>query len=261
MRKDLENAYMEIIPVAGIEKKLGVLQENMHMAVTCSPTRGVDATLELTEKLIAQGFQVTPHISAKSVRGERHLETIITRLEAMSIQSIFVPGGDAPEPIGNFNNAYDLLKALQKCGHNIKKIGIAAHPEGHPDINEKILMESLEKKKDLADFIVTQMCFDATALGDWLLRINKLPGAIERGRLLKTSLRIGVGDSLRFLRKKSRVAAELMKSSVYNPKKLVTDISEYKDISDTNLIGYHIFSFNQIEKTEKWRKETISSLT
>ena len=60
--------------------------------------------------------------------------------------------------------------------------------------------------------------------------------------------------------KKSRVAAELMKSSVYNPKKLVTDISEYKDISDTNLIGYHIFSFNQIEKTEKWRKETISSL-
>jgi len=271
MRKDLENAYMEIIPVAGIEKKLGVLQENMHMAVTCSPTRGVDATLELTEKLIAQGFQVTPHISAKSVRGERHLETIITRLEAMSIQSIFVPGGDAPEPIGNFNNAYDLLKALQKCGHNIKKIGIAAHPEGHPDINEKILMESLEKKKDLADFIVTQMCFDATALGDWLLRINKqgihlpvwvgLPGAIERGRLLKTSLRIGVGDSLRFLRKKSRVAAELMKSSVYNPKKLVTDISEYKDISDTNLIGYHIFSFNQIEKTEKWRKETISSIT
>ena len=132
-------------------------------------------------------------------------------------------------------------------------------------------MESLEKKKDLADFIVTQMCFDATALGDWLLRINKqgihlpvwvgLPGAIERGRLLKTSLRIGVGDSLRFLRKKSRVAAELMKSSVYNPKKLVTDISEYKDISDTNLIGYHIFSFNQIEKTEKWRKETISSIT
>ena len=105
MRKDLENAYMEIIPVVGIEKKLGVLQENMHMAVTCSPTRGVDETLELTEKLIAQGFQVTPHISAKSVRGERHLETIITRLDAMSIQSIFVPGGDAPEPIGNFNNA------------------------------------------------------------------------------------------------------------------------------------------------------------
>jgi len=270
MREDLENAYMEIIPVPGIEERLGALQPNSHVAVTCSPTKGVDETIELSEKLIAQGFQVIPHIAAKCVSGEKHLETIVKRLDALSVESIFVPGGDRPEPIGEFNNAYDLLKALQKSGHNIKNIGIAAHPEGHPDVNEKILMEALEKKKDLADYIVTQMCFDANILGDWLVRINQqgihlpvwvgLPGAIERGRLLRTSLRIGVGDSLRFLRKKSQVAAELMKSSIYNPDKLVTSISEYKDIADTNLAGYHIFCFNQIEITEKWRTETISKL-
>ena len=270
MREDLENAYMEIIPVPGIEERLGALQPNTNVAVTCSPTKGVDETIELSEKLIAQGFQVIPHIAAKCVSGEKHLETIVKRLDALSVESIFVPGGDRPEPIGEFNNAYDLLKALQKSGHNIKNIGIAAHPEGHPDVNEKILMEALEKKKDLADYIVTQMCFDANILGDWLVRINQqgvhlpvwvgLPGAIERGRLLRTSLRIGVGDSLRFLRKKSQVAAELMKSSIYNPDKLVTSISEYKDIADTNLAGYHIFCFNQIEITEKWRTETISKL-
>jgi methylenetetrahydrofolate reductase (NADPH) len=270
MREDLENAYMEIIPVPGIEERLGTLQPNSHVAVTCSPTKGVDVTIELSEKLIAQGFQVIPHIAAKCVSGEKHLETIVKRLDALSIESIFVPGGDRPEPIGEFNNAYDLLKALQKSGHNIKDIGIAAHPEGHPDINEKILMEALEKKKDLADYIVTQMCFDANILGDWLVRINQqgvhlpvwvgLPGAIERGRLLRTSLRIGVGDSLRFLRKKSQVAAELMKSSIYNPDKLVKSISEHKDIADTNLTGYHIFCFNQIEITEKWRNEAISKL-
>ena len=270
IRKDLENAYMEIIPVPGIEDRIGTLQPNMHVAVTCSPTKGVDTTLELSEKLIAQGFQVIPHISAKSVTGEKHLETIIKKLDELSIESVFVPGGDGPEPLGEFNNAYDLLKALQKSGHNLKKIGIAAHPEGHPDISNKILMEALEKKKDLADYIVTQMCFDANILGDWLVQINQqgvhlpvwvgLPGAIERGRLLRTSLRIGVGDSMRFLRKKSQVAAELMKSSIYNPEKLVRSISEYKDIAGTNLAGYHIFCFNQIEITEKWRTETISKL-
>ena len=270
IRKDLENAYMEIIPVPGIEDRIGTLQPNMHVAVTCSPTKGVDTTLELSEKLIAQGFQVIPHISAKSVTGEKHLETIIKKLDELSIESVFVPGGDGPEPLGEFNNAYDLLKALQKSGHNLKKIGIAAHPEGHPDISNKILMEALEKKKGLADYIVTQMCFDANILGDWLVRINQqgihlpvwvgLPGVIERGPLLRTSLRIGVGDSLRFLKKKSKVATELMKSSIYNPEKLVTSISEYKDIADTNLAGYHIFCFNQIEKTEKWRTETILKL-
>ena len=270
IRKDLENAYMEIIPVPGIEDRIGTLQPNMHVAVTCSPSKGVDTTLELSEKLIAQGFQVIPHISAKSVTGEKHLETIIKKLDELSIESVFVPGGDGPEPLGEFNNAYDLLKALQKSGHNLKKIGIAAHPEGHPDISNKILMEALEKKKGLADYIVTQMCFDANILGDWLVRINQqgiplpvwvgLPGVIERGPLLRTSLRIGVGDSLRFLKKKSKVATELMKSSIYNPEKLVTSISEYKDIADTNLAGYHIFCFNQIEISEKWRNETISKL-
>jgi methylenetetrahydrofolate reductase (NADPH) len=114
------------------------------------------------------------------------------------------------------------------------------------------------------------MCFDAKILGDWLVRIKKngidlpvwagLPGVIERGRLLKTSLRIGVGDSLRFLRKKSQVAAELMKSSIYLPDKLVESISEYQDIESTNLAGYHIFCFNQVEMTEKWRTETIARM-
>ena len=270
MREDLEKAYMEIIPVSGIEEKLGALQPNMHVAVTCSPTKGIDATMKLSEKLMMQGFKVIPHIAAKCVSGKKHLEGIVKKLDELGIESIFVPGGDRFEPIGEFNDAYDLLKALKKSGHSIKKIGIAAHPEGHPDINENILMEALEKKKNLADYIVTQMCFDENILGDWLVSIKQqgvdlpvwvgLPGIIERGRLLRTSLRIGVGDSLRFLRKKSQVATELMKSSVYNPDKLVTNIYEYKDIDETNLAGYHIFCFNQIEMSEKWRTQTISKL-
>ena len=270
IRQDLQKSYMEIIPVPGIEDKLDSLPSDMYLAVTCSPTKGVDETLELSEKLIERGFRVTPHIASKCVSGEKHLETIIKKLDELGIESIFVPGGDRPEPMGDFNNALDLLKALKKLGHNLNKIGMAAHPEGHPDVSDEILMEALEEKKDLADFIVTQMCFDAEILNDWMNQIQKkgielpvwvgLPGVIERGRLLITSLRIGVGDSLRFLRKKSQVATELMKSSIYNPDDLVRDITEQIDINDSRLAGYHIYCFNQIETTEKWRTERISAL-
>ena len=270
IRQDLQKSYMEIIPVQGIEDKLDSLPSDMYLAVTCSPTKGVDETLELSEKLIERGFKVTPHIASKCVSGEKHLEAIIKKLDELGIESIFVPGGDRPEPMGDFNNALDLLKALKKLGHNLNKIGMAAHPEGHPDVSDEILMEALEEKKDLADFIVTQMCFDAEILNDWMNQIHKKgielpvwvgrPGVIERGRLLKTSLRIGVGDSLRFLRKKSQVATELMKSSIYNPDDLVRDITEQIDINDSKLAGYHIYCFNQIETTEKWRTERISAL-
>ena len=270
IKEDLQKSYMEIIPVPGIEDKLDSLPSDMYLAVTCSPTKGVEETLELSEKLIERGFKVTPHIASKCVSGEKHLEAIIKKLDELGIESIFVPGGDRPEPMGDFNNALDLLKALKKLGHNLNKIGMAAHPEGHPDVSDEILMEALEEKKDLADFIVTQMCFDAEILNDWMNQIHKkgvelpvwvgLPGVIERGRLLKTSLRIGVGDSLRFLRKKSQVATELMKSSIYNPDDLVRDITEKIDINDSKLAGYHIYCFNQIETTEKWRTERISAL-
>ena len=46
MREDLENAYMEIIPVPGIEDRLEALQPNSHLAITCSPAKGVDETIE-----------------------------------------------------------------------------------------------------------------------------------------------------------------------------------------------------------------------
>ena len=270
IREDLEKSYMEIIPVPGIEDRVSPLPSDMYLAVTCSPTKGVDETLELSEKLIGKGFKVTPHIASKCVSGEKHLEIIIKKLDELGIDSIFVPGGDRPEPMGDFSNASDLLRSLKKIGHNLKKIGMAAHPEGHPDVSNEVLMEALEEKKDLADFIVTQMCFDAKILNDWMAEINNkgidlpvwvgLPGVIERGRLLKTSLRIGVGDSLRFLRKKSQVATELMKSSVYNPDDLLKDITEQNDTNQSNLAGYHIYCFNQIETTETWRRSAISAL-
>ena len=114
------------------------------------------------------------------------------------------------------------------------------------------------------------MCFDADLLGNWLIELTRrgitipvwigLPGAIERTHLIKTSMRIGVGDSLRFLRKKSQVAAELMKSSMYKPDQLVMDIARYQALPDTNLAGYHLFCFNQVENTENWRNEAIESL-
>ena len=270
MLNDLQNAYMEVIPVPKIEQKLETISRDTHLAITCSPTKGVDETIELSEILVDMGFNVTPHIAAKCVTNESHLVSIIEKLQEKGIESIFVPGGDKPEPAGDFKNAYELLNCLNSIDHKIKNIGIAAHPEGHPDIDDEVLIKELQKKKNLATYIVTQMCFDADLLGDWLCDIKDqgidlpvwvgLPGVIERGRLLRTSLRIGVGDSLRFLRKKTQVASELMKSSTYYPDRLVTDISEYEKINQTNLAGYHIYCFNQIEISENWRNEKITSL-
>ena len=267
---DLREAYMEIFPASGIEDALQILEPNSYVAVTCSPTKGVDETLDLTERLIGDGFRVVPHVAAKNVRDMDHLGTILRRLHDLKIESLFVPGGDRSKPEGIFTTAFQLLSAIDEIGHDIKEIGVGAHPEGHPDVDNDTLFRELEKKQSLCQYMVTQMCFSADAIGTWLLDMRShditlpvwigLPGVIDRARLIKASFRIGVGDSLRFLRKKSNLAAELMKSSTYNPDQLVLDLAKYQADAACNIAGYHLFCFNQVEATEAWRHNAIEAL-
>jgi methylenetetrahydrofolate reductase (NADPH) len=267
---DLREAYMEIFPAPGIEKKLKVLDPNSYVAVTCSPSKGVDETLDLTEKLISADFRVVPHIAARNVRDREHLGQIMKRLGNLRIGSIFVPGGDRPNPEGEFTSAWQLLSAIDEIDHEFIQIGVGAHPEGHPDVDKDTLFRELEKKQSLCHYMVTQMCFDADILGSWLREMRSkgitlpvwigLPGVIDRSRLLAASFRIGVGDSLRYLRKKPNVAAQLMKSSTYYPDELVSGLAKYQADPECNIAGYHLFCFNQVETTESWRHASIEAL-
>jgi len=267
---DLREAYMEIYPAPGIEEKLQVLEPNSYVAVTCSPTKGVAETLDLTERLVGNGFRVVPHIAAKNVRDMQHLREIMQRLDTLKITSLFVPGGDRPKPAGDFATSFELLRAIDEFDHNLSQIGVAAHPEGHPDVNNDTLFDELLKKQEFANYMVTQMCFDADLLGKWLQDMRSrgitmpvwlgLPGVIDRTRLIKASFRIGVGDSLRFLRKKPKVAAQLLKSNIYNPDDLVLELARYQVDPAAKIVGYHLFCFNQIDTTEDWRHQSIADL-
>jgi len=261
---------MEIFPARDIEKKLAVLERNSYVAVTCSPMKGIGATLSLTEHLVAAGFRVVPHIAAKNVRDRAHLASIITRLRELRVASIFVPGGDRPKPEGEFRTALELLTAISQIEHDFSDIGVAAHPEGHPNADDATMFEALRSKQELANYMVTQMCFDANALGSWLTRMRArgitlpvwigLPGVINRALLLKTSLRIGVGDSLRYLGRNPGVAVELMKSAVYKPDELLLGLAPFQADPACDIAGYHLFCFNQVQGTEAWRHQSLEAL-
>ncbi|MCH7503959.1 MAG: methylenetetrahydrofolate reductase [Proteobacteria bacterium] len=261
---------MEIFPTATIESKMNVLEPRSYVAITCSPSKGVDVTLDAAERLAHRGFKVVPHVAAKMVRDVAHLREIMRRLDDLPITSIFVPGGDAPKPIGEFACALDLLRAMAEFDHKFTEIGVAAYPEGHPSIPPDVLMEQLFKKQELANYLVTQMCFDANVLAAWLRDIREsgvtlpawigLPGVLDRSTLITTSLRIGVGDSLRYLRSRGRIALRLLKSSTYRPDELLAEMAPYLVEPIYNIAGYHIYCFNQVERTQKWRHEFVDAL-
>ncbi len=266
----VQHTYMEIFPSPTVEQRLHVLEPNSFVAVTCSPAHGVDVTLDFTERLVRRGFRVVPHIAAKMVRDHGHLQDIMRRLADLGVEIIFVPGGDAPRPLGPYSTAFQLLRDIAGFDHRLQHIGVASHPEGHPAVDPEILLQELAAKQRYATYQVTQMCFDAAALATWLGMIRSrgitlpawigLPGVFDRSALLAASLRIGVGASLRMLRDRGRMVTRLFGPKIYRPDAFLFDLAPQLATPELGIAGFHMYCFNRVEQSESWRRQFIASL-
>lgn len=233
------------------------------MAITCSERHGIGATLDLTERLSRSGLHVVPHLSARQVKDDAELRAVLDRLSGLDVRDLFVPGGDRTPPTGPFASSLALLEAMAEIDHGIGTIGVAAYPEGHPLIGPDELFGHLEAKLPYADYAVTQMCFDAGAIRDWLadarsrgidlpVRIG-LPGVIERKRLVGTAVRIGVGPSVGFLRRQKGLATRLLAVPEYRPDDLLADLAPVIADPALGIEGLHLYTLNQVAATEVWR--------
>ena len=73
----------EVIPLGGVEEAIVEhVPKSIKLTVTASPKKGIEETLRLAERLSGRGYEVAPHISARLVRDEAHLEDILGRLTA-----------------------------------------------------------------------------------------------------------------------------------------------------------------------------------
>lgn len=260
----------EIIPISGAENEARRLPRGAQATVTCSPTLGQENTLDLSEKLADEDFRVIPHLSARLIESHEHLRSALERLDAAGMREIFVVGGDAYEPAGPFHSALTLLHEMAEMDHGIERIGVTAYPESHPLISDEELVEALWEKQQFAHYAVTQICFDSQALADWLVSLRErgiwlpvyvgLPGAVERKKLLSISLKIGVGDSARFLKKQSGLVGRLVKPGGYRPDELVESLAPYFGDEHYGLAGFHINTFNQAQSAESWRREMVEIL-
>ena len=258
----LKDPRYEVIPVQGIEQKVAALPYGSTVSITASPKLGMDRTLDASTALAARGFTVVPHLAARMVAGRSHLERLVQRLESSRIREVFVVGGDADPPTGDYADAGDLLEELAGLAHPFIRVGIGGYPEGHPLITDDRLLEALRRKQPFASHLVTQLCFDATALASWVRGIRAvgvdlpvvvgLPGVVERRKLAEISLKTGVGASLSYLRKHRRQMVTLARSRRYDPTSLAEAVAAHAGDPTLGLHGVHLFTFNQVEQTRDW---------
>ncbi len=252
---------IEVLPIGDVLARVReAVTEPMAITVTASPSRGMEPTIEIAAALSALGHHAIPHVSARLVRDEDHLETIVNRLRSAGITEIFVVGGDAEVPVGEFAAGAQLLAALDRLGHDLR-VGIPGYPEGHPLIPANLLESALAEKLPRADLIVTQMCFDADAVHAWVRDLRRrgvelpvyagLPGPINPMKLLRISAKVGVGESLRVLQA-HRGGARLASPKPWNPTVLAGELMKETE----SLAGLHLYSFNDVAASYRWLAES-----
>ena len=260
----------ELIPLANVLAEAAFLPPAATVTVTSSQAKGMAASVELCGSLRERGFDVVVHLSAHLIHDRTELRDLLRTLAGMGVRGAFVIGGDG-EVSGEFPDGLSLIRAMAELGHDFSDVGVPCYPEGHPSMTPDRLDEVLTAKGAYADYMTSQMCFDAAVIASWLrarrasgltlpLHLG-LPGAAPLRRLMTISARIGVADSRRFLTKNTRFVSRLLLApGGYRPDGLLDALAPLVADPQAGVTGLHIFTFNQVRSTEAWRARYLANL-
>lgn len=273
-RNLIAHARYEVIPMKNLEPQIQHIPADASVSVTCSPTKGLQATFDLTARLQDLGHNAVPHISARLVEDDVEVKRIAEFCRSQGLREVFLVAGDAEKPVGKYDGVVEFLRDFLGTDHGLRAIGVTAYPDGHALIDTPVLHEALHAKQALlasagvAGYASTQMCFDLAKWRKWVtneraagftlpLHIG-VPGVIDRVKLMTMGMRLGVGASLRYVQKNGGLLGRLFRPTGYDPSALINPLSKQAD--EFNIEGIHLFTFNNVEATAQWQQKQLAKV-
>jgi methylenetetrahydrofolate reductase (NADPH) len=203
-----------------------------------------------------------PHVAVRNFASAEALDTFLTRLNAEAgVETVLVIAGDRAEH-GPFRGALDVIDNGMLRRRGIRRIGIAGYPQGHQRIGNDALNRALADKIAAADAtglaveIVTQFCFDAGAILDFVARVRGfgfehavrvgLAGPTSLTALMRYASRCGVRASAQGLARRSGLMRQMF--ALTTPDDLIRTLA---DAAPADIVP-HFFSFGGIPATARW---------
>jgi len=254
------------------------LQRGTTVNVTFLPNSAAEETVALCRRLLQEGMHPVAHLPTRRFVSLAAVEIYLTTLREAGVKEVLVIGGDVPAPAGALVESLQVLESglLEKYG--VTRVGVAAHPEGHPDIDDATLDEVLLRKAQWANthgvdlYFETQFCFEAEPVVQWERRVrslmrdhlrNELPaivlgvaGPTKLSSLLRFALAAGVGPSVRFLTRHTGDAVKL--ASRFDPSNFVAGIAAHQvNDPDCLVTRLHLYSFGGLLPTLRWANGVV----
>jgi len=242
------------------------IPKDTPIAVTFLPGETLEARLAAAREVRTLGFEPMPHFSARRFKSGDEFKSMVERMvEEADVKRCFAIAGDPPKPEGPFSETSDLIETGLFEANGIVAIGIAGHPQGHPNMTEEECFAVLEKKcamileRGMNPLIVTQFGFDPEAFMQWLetlrhrgidvpVRIG-VPGPTNIKSLLKFAARCGVEASASVMKKYGVTLGKLI--GVAGPDKMVDAFASGLS-SEHHPVRLHFYSFGGLARNIEW---------
>jgi methylenetetrahydrofolate reductase (NADPH) len=211
-----------------------------------------------------------PHLAARSIPDETALDRLVGRLATeAAVDDVLVIAGGTKQPVGGLASSLDILRSGALERHGIRRVGVAGHPEGSPDIPADAERTALVEKNELAERlpfefrVVTQFALAPDAYVTWERRAREwgnrlpvyagIPGPTSPTALVKYALACGVGPSLEVLRKQTGGLVKLATTRHWKPDAIAEGIARSVAQDAGSLIrGLHLFPFGGVEASAEW---------
>jgi methylenetetrahydrofolate reductase (NADPH) len=248
---------LEVVPSPDLAARLPLIYKAPGaLSVTCLPHHGPSRTVAASVELAGLGYQAVPHLAARSIASQAELHSFLEQLQNAGITELFLVAGDRRTPSGPYSWSGQLIQDVKAFAPDIS-VGIAGYPEGHPQLSEQLLRNSLDSKAASASSLVTQMCFSAEAISQYLEKLRRtgvqlpvwvgVPGPITTKRLLAMGARLGVGRSLKLARGTGMARALWRRRDFmdFDSNRLMSDIHA-RLARDPLFAGFHVYTFNDL---------------
>ena len=270
-RNLIANCSIETTPnvYAKYGKFSDLVDKKSNIYVTYLPNEDMNKVIDTAKNLTLEGYNVIPHLPARTISNNEELEKYIKSLsEESGCSKILVIGGGGNQK-GSIKSSIEILETDLLSKYNFEEVGLAGHPEGNPDVkqidldNAIIQKNKFSKKTDFKMYLATQFFFEAKSLKEWELHLSSLennldihagiPGPATLKTLLSYATSCGIGNSIRFLSKQALNITKL--ATTKSPDKLIYDLASYQiENPKTKLKKIHFYAFGGIKKTSDWLK-------
>jgi methylenetetrahydrofolate reductase (NADPH) len=249
------------------------LKPGTTIYVAHPPGIAIDAVVEFSGQLKAQGFVPVPHIIARKLESREQLDRALAQCQQLGVDEALAIAGDIAVPNNAFESSLEVLETGLFGHYGFREVGVAGHPEGSKAIGEKRVAEAVAGKVAFAKTapfkmrFVTQFGFDPDAVTDWERTTRAagidlpihvgMAGPASLKQLVKFAAMCGIGSSARMLATRTGAMANLLRTQA--PDELITHLARHRAAyPDSRLRRAHFFCFGGVLKAARWANAVLA---